>query len=129
MKVNSELKTLVITSKAGKYSFFIEIPDSQKAKEHGLMDRTQLDKKVGMLFVEDREKPARMWMKGTPVSLDMIFIKGDGTIHRIENNTEPYSERKIWSYGLVLAVLEVAAGVCSDLGICEGDKVDYYLFK
>ena len=51
-----------------------------------------------------------MWMRNTYISLDMIFIRADGIIHRIEANTEPFSERVIASRGTVAAVLELKAG-------------------
>jgi hypothetical protein len=70
-----------------------------------------------------------MWMKNTYASLDMVFIKPDGTIHRIEYGTEPMSEKIISSQGTVLAVLELAAGEAKRLGVKPGDRVDYATFK
>ena len=59
-------------------------------------------------------------MKNTYVSLDMIFIRGDGRILRIAENTEPLSERMVPSGGPVRAVLEVVAGTARKLGIAAG---------
>ena len=33
-----------------------------------------------------------MWMRNTYIPLDMVFIRADGTVHRIEARTEPMSE-------------------------------------
>ncbi len=52
------------------------------------------------------EQPVGFWMKNTYIPLDMIFIRGDGRILRIAENTEPLSERVIPSGGPVRAVLE-----------------------
>jgi len=75
------------------------------------------------------EKPATFWMKNTYVSLDMIFIRANGTILRIAENTVPLSEALVPSGGPVRAVLEVVAGTASRLGIAPGDRVAHPIFK
>ena len=55
-----------------------------------------------------------MWMRNTYIPLDMVFIKPDGVIHRIAENTEPFSEEIVASKGKVTAVLELAGGVDKD---------------
>ena len=87
------------------------------------MGREELPHAYGMLFLEEREVAKRMWMKGTPIPLDMIFIKKGGSIHHIERDTVPFSTKKIWSGALVIGVLEVAGGMTRTLNINEGDKV------
>src|SRR3954470_18651038 len=96
---------LTIRTASGEHSFEVDVVRSRDQHEKGLMERTELPPNQGMLFLEEREVAKRMWMKGTPLSLDMIFIAGNGVIHRIERRTTPYSEKKIWSHGLVTAVL------------------------
>jgi uncharacterized membrane protein (UPF0127 family) len=63
------------------------------------------------------------------VSLDMIFIRADGRIARIAQNTEPMSRNIIASGGPVRAVLEVVAGTTKKLGIVAGDRVGHPMFK
>ncbi len=70
-----------------------------------------------------------MWMENTYVSLDMIFIRADGRIARIAENTEPLSRRIISSGGPVRAVLEVVAGTAKKLGLAPGDKVAHPMFS
>jgi uncharacterized membrane protein (UPF0127 family) len=70
-----------------------------------------------------------MWMENTYVSLDMIFIRADGRIARIAQNTEPLSRNIVASGGPVRAVLEVVAGTTSKLGIAAGDRVGHPLFQ
>ncbi len=70
-----------------------------------------------------------MWMKNTYLSLDMVFIKPDGTVTRVAENTEPLSTRIISSGGPILAVLELNAGTAKRLGIKPGDHVEHALFK
>ena len=105
----AERQTLEIASKTGVHAFSVEIADTDAAREKGLMFRKELPEGQGMLFDFKREEPVGFWMKNTYISLDMIFIRGDGRILRIAENTEPLSTRIIPSGGPVLAVLEVIA--------------------
>ena len=82
-----------------------------------------------MLFDFKRVEPVTMWMQNTYVSLDMLFIRPDGTIARVAANTEPLSTRTIPSGEPVLAVLEVVAGTAARLGIRAGNRVEHPLFK
>jgi uncharacterized membrane protein (UPF0127 family) len=59
----------------------------------------------------------------------MIFIRKDGTIARIAENTEPLSERIISSGVPVRAVLEVIAGTSRRLGLAPGDRVAHPMFR
>ena len=68
-------------------------------------------------------------MENTYIPLDMIFIRGDGRILRIAENTEPLSTRIIPSGGPVRAVLEVIGGTARKLGIAPGDRVGFPIFK
>jgi uncharacterized protein len=114
---------IIVRTPLGDHQFNVEVVRSQEQQQTGLMGRQHLESMDGMLFLEDREKAKRMWMKGTPISLDMLFIKGGGLIHRIERKAKPFSEKKIWSGALVLAVLEIGGGVADKLSIKEGDMV------
>ena len=40
-----------------------------------------------------------MWMHNTYIPLDMVFIRADGVVHRIESRAEPLSDRIISSQG------------------------------
>jgi uncharacterized membrane protein (UPF0127 family) len=70
----------------------------------GLMFRKKLPDGHGMLFDFEKDQPVAFWMHNTYVSLDMIFITGDGRILRIAENTRPLSDRLIPSGGPVRAV-------------------------
>src|SRR5207245_8176012 len=62
-----------------------------------------------------------IWMKNTYISLDMIFIRADGRILRIAENTEPLSTKIISSGGPAKGVLEVIAGTAQKYGIQPGE--------
>ena len=121
--------TLEIASKSGVHAFAVELATDELERERGLMFRKELPEGHGMLFDFDEDRPVSFWMHNTFISLDMIFIRGDGSILRIAENTEPMSDRLIPSGGPVRAVLEVVAGTAHKLGIAPGDHVDGPLFK
>jgi uncharacterized membrane protein (UPF0127 family) len=83
----------------------------------------------GMVFPFAPARVVSFWMKNTYIPLDMLFIRADGRILRIAENTEPLSERNIPSGGPVRAVLEVIGGTAKKLGIAAGDRVGGSIFK
>jgi uncharacterized membrane protein (UPF0127 family) len=124
----AELQTLEIASRTGVHVFAVEMAVTPKEHEMGLMFRRELPEGRGMLFDFKREQETAFWMKNTYISLDMIFIRSDGRIHRIAANTVPLSEALVPSGGPVRAVLEVIAGTASKLGIAPGDRVAHPIF-
>lgn len=122
-------ETLTVHTKAGPHMIEIEVAETADEKARGLMFRAKVPDGTGMLFPYGQAQEITMWMKNTYASLDMLFIRGDGTIHRIEAHTEPMSERVIASEGPVSAVLELAAGAAAKLGIKPGDRVQHNAFK
>ena len=120
--------TLEIASKTGVHIFSVEIADTEAQREKGLMFRKKLPEGQGMLFDFHEEQPVSFWMQNTYIPLDMIFIRGDGSILRIVENAEPLSTKLIPSGGPVLAVLEVIGGTAHKLGIAPGDRVAHPIF-
>jgi len=125
----AERQTLEIASKTGVHAFSVEIATNDAERAKGLMYRKELPEGQGMLFDFDREQDVAMWMQNTYISLDMIFIRGDGRILRVAENTEPLSTRIISSGGPVRAVLEVIAGTARKFGIAPGDRVAASIFR
>ncbi len=121
-------KLTLITS-TGQHAIEIEIAETNEQKSLGLMFRPSIPASTGMLFPYGDPQEITMWMRNTYASLDMVFIKADGIVHRVEAGTEPLSERIISSKGRVSAVLELAAGEAKRLGVKPGDRVDHAIFK
>lgn len=124
----ADQKTLEIVSKNGIHVFTVELAVTDADRQRGLMFRKELPEGHGMLFDFQRDQELGFWMKNTYIPLDMIFITGDGRIHRIAENTEPLSERVVPSNGPVRAVFEVIAGTARKLGIAPGDRVAHPIF-
>jgi uncharacterized membrane protein (UPF0127 family) len=125
----ASIQPLEIVTKNGVHVFSVEMATTEQEKETGLMYRKELPDGKGMLFDFSPEQQVSMWMKNTFISLDMIFIRADGRILRIAENTEPQSTRIIPSGGLAKGVLEVIAGTAKKYGIEPGDRVAHPLFN
>ena len=125
----ASVQPLEIVTRNGVQVFAVEIATTEQEKETGLMYRKELADGKGMLFDFSPEQEVSMWMKNTYISLDMIFIRADGRILRIAENTEPMSTRIIPSGGLAKGVLEVIAGTAKKYGIEPGDRVGHPLFN
>jgi uncharacterized membrane protein (UPF0127 family) len=122
-------ETLKLLTAQGTQVIDVEITDTQEEKAQGLMFRTRLDDKSGMLFFYEMPQEITMWMRNTYIPLDMVFIRANGTVHRIETRTEPLSEDIIASRGDVTACLELAGGAAERLGLKPGDRVEHRFFQ
>ncbi len=121
-------ETLKIVTSSGTHSFDIEVAETDEEKARGLMFRRTLAPNAGMLFPYEPAQEITMWMKNTYISLDMVFIRADGTVLRVATGTEPFSEKVIASGGDALAVLELIAGTAARIGVKPGDRVEHKLF-
>lgn len=119
----ADLTPLTAITSKGEHVFQVEVADTNETRAKGLMFRTEMPKDVGMLFDFKSEQPVFFWMKNTYLPLDMIFIRSNGTIARIEANTVPLSERTVPSGSPVRYVLELNAGRAAEIGLKAGDRI------
>jgi uncharacterized membrane protein (UPF0127 family) len=119
----TDREPLLIETRSGPVKFAVELALTPADRATGLMHRQSLPADHGMLFRFDRTRQIMMWMKNTPLSLDMVFIGEDGVVAGIARNTTPYSEAVIPSPGPVRYVLELNAGTALRHGISAGDRV------
>ena len=120
---------LLLMTEAGERDIAVEVAETPEDMAMGLMFRTNLPEGSGMLFPSPAPREANMWMHNTYIPLDMVFIRADGVVHRIESMTQPLSDDIIASKGEVLAVLELPGGAASRLGLKAGDRVKHRVFQ
>ncbi len=125
----SREKFVVIKSR----KIFLEIADSPKKQEQGLMHINRLPENFGMIFLFDRAEPRSFWMKNVEIPLDIIFIRKN-IIVDIHKNVPVDKENKGSIYETAHkadCVIEVNAGFCDKYDVKPGDKVilsrDIYL--
>ena len=104
-------------------TFTVEVAATSPQQARGMMFRTELADNRGMMFPFSEPRVASFWMKNTVIPLDIIFIRSDGRIENIAENTIPYSTELVVSTAQVVAVLELRGGLTGELGIAAGDKV------
>lgn len=125
MSVPVDAQPLRVITASGEKRFELEIADTDQKRSRGLMYRTDFPVKRAMIFVFDKVQPVMMWMANTPLPLDMLFVRSNGTIARVAHKTTPFSEDVISSGEPVNFVIEINAGVAAMLGIKAGDKVQH----
>lgn len=106
--------------------FEVEIADNQALMQKGLMYRDYLDKNKGMLFIFEESGIYPFWMKNTLIPLDIIWIDKAEQVVYIEKRAQPCKSDICQSYNTnkdAKYVLEINAGLSSELGINLGDKL------
>lgn len=122
--VSTSLPVVIRTAK-GTHRFDVEVAATPLEQEKGLMFRKELAPDSGMLFPMDPPRTASFWMKDTLIPLDMLFIHTDGTIAFLKSDAQPYSRIPVSAGVPVAAVLELRGGRAAELGIAEGDRVQW----
>ncbi len=122
-KFEKEGEIYIWRSKNDSLKIDVEIADTDKSREQGLMYRTKMSQSVGMFFIFNDETPRSFWMRNTIIPLDIIYINSGMKIVKIRQNTIPYSEKQVLSEKPAKYVLEVNAGFASQNELTEGDSI------
>lgn len=120
-----QLPLTITTADRKVHRFTVEVARTPAEQQQGLMFRQSLAPDRGMIFPYDPPEMASFWMKNTLIPLDMLFVRADGTIARIEENVVPLSLDPVPAGEPVGAVLELAGGRSAELGIKADDKVEW----
>jgi uncharacterized protein len=119
------LEPLSIRTDKGVQTFQVEIADSQREQQYGLMCRKAMAPDRGMLFVFAAATPRVFWMRNTLIPLDIIYIGANGRVVSISRNVQPLDESGAPSAGPAKYVLELAAGRAAQVGLLPGDRVTH----
>ena len=114
---------LVIAAEQSCYRFDIYIAETRAQQRRGLMFVRSMPATTGMLFIYSNPAYLSMWMKNTFISLDMLFVRADGTVASVARDTEPQSLRSVAAEEPVLYVVELNAGTAERLGIEPGSRL------
>ncbi|MGQ4272995.1 DUF192 domain-containing protein [Terrihabitans sp. B22-R8] len=125
--IAADFSPLTARTESGAHEFQVEIANTDRSREQGLMYRRDLADDRGMLFDFEEEREVSFWMQNTYISLDMIFIRSDGVVQRVEHRATPLSTRLVDSGSPVRFVLEVPGGISERLGIKRGTRVEHAL--
>jgi uncharacterized membrane protein (UPF0127 family) len=110
----------------GGKTFDVEIADTQEKQALGLMFRDSMPADQGMLFIFPNEAPRSFWMKNCRISLDIMYFDKELKMVSISADTPPCRVSRCPSYpstGSAMYVLELNAGMASELGVGPGDQL------
>jgi len=103
----------------------LAVADDLPTREAGLMCVMRLRPQHGMVFVFSRDSDWEFWMKNTLISLDMIWIRADGTVTSVATGV-PSSTRTTPDAAVARRrgrgayVVELLAGEAAADGIVAG---------
>ncbi|SEQ73535.1 hypothetical protein SAMN05421824_2170 [Hyunsoonleella jejuensis] len=103
----------------------IEIADTDFDIQTGLMYRSRMDTKQGMLFIFEDEKERFFYMKNTRIPLDIIYINSNKKILSFQKNAKPFDEMSLPSGGPAKYVLEINAGLSDIWGLKVDDSISF----
>jgi uncharacterized membrane protein (UPF0127 family) len=112
--------------KLGGKTFGVELATTSEQQALGLMFRDSMLADQGMLFVFPNEAPRSFWMKNTRIPLDIMYFDKDLKMVSISADTPPCRVARCPSYpstGPAMYVLELNAGIASELGVAVGDRL------
>lgn len=80
----------IVSSSSGDWIF--EVARTREEHMRGLMNRTNLCNRCGMLFIFDSQFPQVFWMKNTYLPLDMYFYDSEWELVDVARNMRPEGE-------------------------------------
>lgn len=106
----------------------LEVARTEGQREYGLMNRTSIAPRTGMIFVFSQDGSQSFWMKDTLVPLDMIFVAADGTVRKVFANVPVLppgvsDDRIPLETANAKYVIELGAGDAQREGIVRGVKL------
>ena len=117
----------IVTTSTGE-QIPVEVADTLKKRSLGLGKRVSLKKGWGMLFVFEKRKPHRFWMKDMQFPLDIIWLDNHRIVHII-HNAQPVNskvEHKVMTSPVpVNFVLEISAGRAAKLRLKKGQRMKF----
>ena len=117
----------IVTTSTGE-EIPVEVADTLKKRSLGLGQRTTLKKGWGMLFVFEKRKLHRFWMKDMQFPLDIIWLDNHRIVHIIHNAmpANASDEPEVMASPVpVNFVLEIAAGRAEKLRLKTGQRMKF----
>ena len=107
----------------GDHRLSVEVASDEASIQKGLMNRDELSRNSGMLFIFPQEKERSFWMKNTNIPLSIAYLDKDGIILNIEDMA-PNNTESVASKGKAKYAIEVNKGWFDNKKIKPGDRVE-----
>jgi len=112
------------TVDVGGHPASLQVAVLPSEQEHGLMQRGDLGRDEGMIFVNTGPRGLSIWMRNTPEPLDLGYLSPDGLIVEVYHLL-PYDERPVASHSdQVQFALEMPQGWFAANGVRAGARLD-----
>ncbi len=121
-----EPKTVLdhFTIPVGGHPASLQVAVLATEQERGLMQRPDLGRDEGMIFVNARPGKLAFWMKNTPEALDIGYLDPEGVVAEAYVLL-PYDQRSVESHGDRLQfALEMPQGWFAAHGVRAGTRLD-----
>jgi uncharacterized membrane protein (UPF0127 family) len=121
----------IVVAKGKK--FMAEVARTPREQEVGLMRRASLASDRCMFFLYPEDGYHSIWMKNCLISLDVAWIKADGTVVETQENVPPCSPLRKDDcpvYGGTVPArhfVEFPAGTLKRVGLRRGDRLGWKL--
>ncbi|PAW66571.1 MAG: hypothetical protein B9S34_07650 [Opitutia bacterium Tous-C1TDCM] len=110
--------------KIGERTVRLQLAVRPHEMQRGLMERRDLGKDDGMIFVYDKPQQMNFWMRNTPTPLDIGFFGPDGALAEVYP-LHPFDEKTVSSRGKELRfAVETNQGWYAANGVKPGQKLD-----
>ena len=116
----SQEDAYAVAMKVGGETFRLEIADTPRKQQLGLMHRKSMPQDHGMLFVFPDERERSFWMKNTHIPLDIVYLDAGGKVVSIKP-MEPLDESSVASDAPAKYAVEVNRGAAKRAGVKVGD--------
>lgn len=107
---------------AGIYKVEVQVAQTPKQREIGLMFRKEMPQQEGMLFVFEQPSGLCFWMKNTVLPLTAAFVSDDGTIVNLAD-MKPQTTDSHCAARPVRYVLEMNQGWFAKRGLKAGSRL------
>jgi uncharacterized protein len=109
-----------VEMKIGGQAFRVEIADTPRKQQLGLMHRKSMPADHGMIFVFPDARERSFWMKNTHIPLDIVYADADGKVVSVKQ-MKPLDESPVPSDGDAKYAVELNEGTAKKVGVKPGD--------
>lgn len=116
-----------LTARLADEPFVLEVADDAESRRQGLMGRTDLPARTGMLFDFPSGITPVIWMRNMHISLDLLYLDDYARITHLFERVPPCQAMPCPLYEAdrpLRFVIEVPAGTIGQLGLQVGQSVD-----
>ena len=110
----------VVKMKVGRETFTLEVADTPKKQQLGLMHRKSMPQDRGMIFVFPDEQERFFWMKNTLIPLDIVYLDAKGKVVSVKP-MKPQDETSVPSDSPAKYAVELNQGAARRAGVAAGD--------